>query len=88
MLLNPPFAEWGGPAFFGPMAGSCLSKRVASITRIAESEAELLAPLKAAGIDHGVEDSLRFAAALTSIKMESTGPFKGSLEEVMMRMND
>jgi sugar/nucleoside kinase (ribokinase family) len=48
---GPPFAEWGGPAFFGPMAGSCLSKRVASITRIAESEAELLAPLKAAGID-------------------------------------
>lgn len=38
-------------------------------------------------LDHSVEDSLRFAAALTSIKMESSGPFTGSLEEVIERMN-
>ena len=37
-------------------------------------------------LDHSVEDSLRFAAALTSIKMESTGPFKGSLNDVLERM--
>lgn len=37
-------------------------------------------------LDHSVVDSLRFAAALTSIKMESTGPFRGSLEEVLERM--
>jgi sugar/nucleoside kinase (ribokinase family) len=38
-------------------------------------------------LNHSVEDSLRFAAALTSIKMESLGPFKGSLEDVIERMN-
>jgi len=37
-------------------------------------------------LDHPVEDSLRFAAALTSIKMERAGPFQGSLDDVMERM--
>ena len=37
-------------------------------------------------LDHSVEDSLRFAAAVTSIKMESTGPFRGSLDGVLERM--
>lgn len=36
--------------------------------------------------NHSVEDSLRFAAALVSIKMESPGPFRGSMEEVIARM--
>ena len=39
-------------------------------------------------LDHSVEDSLRFAAALTSIKMESTGPFTGSIEDVIERMDE
>ena len=39
-------------------------------------------------LDHSVEDSLRFAAALTSIKMESIGPFIGSLDDVIKRMGD
>lgn len=38
-------------------------------------------------LDHSVDDSLRFAAALTSIKMESPGPFIGSLDDVIKRMN-
>ena len=38
-------------------------------------------------LDHSVEDSLRFAAALTSIKMESAGPFMGSLDDVIERMD-
>ncbi|MFH0917497.1 MAG: hypothetical protein V1912_13770 [bacterium] len=37
-------------------------------------------------MDHGVPDSLRFAAALTSIKMETLGPFKGTVQEVLDRM--
>ncbi|MCX5805848.1 MAG: PfkB family carbohydrate kinase [Proteobacteria bacterium] len=37
-------------------------------------------------IDHTVEDSLKFAAALVSIKMESEGPFMGTLEDVLARM--
>jgi len=51
-----PFAEWGGPAFFGPLAASCLTKRIASVTRIAKSEAELLSPVKTAGIDLFVQE--------------------------------
>jgi sugar/nucleoside kinase (ribokinase family) len=37
-------------------------------------------------LDHSVEDSLKFATALTSIKMESVGPFMGSLDDVVKRM--
>jgi sugar/nucleoside kinase (ribokinase family) len=37
-------------------------------------------------IDHSVEDSLPFAAALVSIKMEKEGPFMGTLEDVLARM--
>jgi len=38
-------------------------------------------------LDHSVEDSVRFAATLTSIKMESAGPFNGSLDDVIKRMD-
>jgi sugar/nucleoside kinase (ribokinase family) len=38
-------------------------------------------------LDHSVEESIRFAAALTSIKLESTGPFTGSLDDVIKRMD-
>lgn len=37
-------------------------------------------------LDHSVEESLRFAVALTSIKLESVGPFSGCLEDVYSRM--
>jgi sugar/nucleoside kinase (ribokinase family) len=46
-----PFVERGGPAFFGPLAASCLGKRIATVTRIANSETQILEPLKAAGVD-------------------------------------
>lgn len=36
-------------------------------------------------INHGVADSLEFAAALTSIKMETSGPFDGTAEDVLNR---
>jgi sugar/nucleoside kinase (ribokinase family) len=39
-------------------------------------------------LDHSVEDSLRFAAALASIKMESSGPFTGSIEDVIKRIDE
>lgn len=38
-------------------------------------------------LDNSVEDSLRFAAALTSIKLEHSGPFKGSAEDVIARID-
>jgi sugar/nucleoside kinase (ribokinase family) len=39
-------------------------------------------------LDHGVDESLKFAAALVSIKMETPGPFKGTLEEVAKRLRE
>ncbi|MBN1106454.1 MAG: hypothetical protein JXL84_23830 [Deltaproteobacteria bacterium] len=39
-------------------------------------------------IDHDVRESLRFAAALASIKMETPGPFRGSLDHVLARMSE
>lgn len=38
-------------------------------------------------LDHGPAESLKFAAALVSIKMETPGPFKGTLADVLARMN-
>lgn len=38
-------------------------------------------------LDHSVEESLRFAAALASVKMEAPGPFTGSLEDVIRRID-
>lgn len=39
-------------------------------------------------MDHAVEDSLAFAVALASIKMETPGPFRGRLEDVLSRMKE
>jgi sugar/nucleoside kinase (ribokinase family) len=37
-------------------------------------------------LDQGVPESLRFAATLASMKMETPGPFAGTLEQVLERM--
>ena len=37
-------------------------------------------------LDHDVTESLKFAAALVSIKMETPGPFCGSLDDILLRM--
>jgi sugar/nucleoside kinase (ribokinase family) len=39
-------------------------------------------------IDHDVQASLGFAATVASIKMETPGPFRGSLEDVLARMSN
>ena len=39
-------------------------------------------------LDHGPFESLKFAAALVSIKMETPGPFKGTLEDVAKRLRE
>jgi sugar/nucleoside kinase (ribokinase family) len=36
--------------------------------------------------DHGVQESVEYAAALTSMKMERPGPFSGNIEEVLARV--
>ncbi len=38
--------------------------------------------------DYDVPESLKFAAALVSIKMEKAGPFQGTLADVLKRMNN
>lgn len=37
-------------------------------------------------LDYPVDESLKFAASLASIKMETPGPFRGTLEDVIQRM--
>ena len=39
-------------------------------------------------LDHDVRTSLKFAAALVSIKMETPGPFQGTLEDVARRIKE
>ncbi len=39
-------------------------------------------------LDHEVAESLKFAAALVSIKMETPGPFNGTLEDVYKRLKE
>ena len=39
-------------------------------------------------LTHDAEESLRFAAALVSIKMETYGPFQGTLEDVYARLKE
>jgi sugar/nucleoside kinase (ribokinase family) len=39
-------------------------------------------------LDHEVRESLKFAAALVSIKMETPGPFKGTLDDVLIRLKE
>ncbi|MGE5551856.1 MAG: PfkB family carbohydrate kinase [Bacteroidota bacterium] len=36
--------------------------------------------------NHGIEESVRYAAALTSMKMERFGPFSGTVQDVLARM--
>ncbi len=39
-------------------------------------------------LDHDPKESLKFAAALVSIKMETPGPFNGTLQDVLVRLKD
>ncbi|HTP12906.1 MAG TPA: PfkB family carbohydrate kinase [Bacteroidota bacterium] len=39
-------------------------------------------------LDHGPRESLKFAAALVSIKMETPGPFNGTLKDVLIRLKE
>jgi sugar/nucleoside kinase (ribokinase family) len=39
-------------------------------------------------LDHDPKESLKFAAALVSVKMETPGPFNGTLEDVLIRLKE
>ena len=47
----------------------------------------MFAAYLASRLNNSCEYALRFAAALVSIKMESPGPFKGTMSDVLDRMN-
>lgn len=48
----------------------------------------LFAAYAARRLDHEPSEALRFAAALVSLKMESPGPFNGTVADVLARMAD
>jgi len=48
---EPSYFEGCGPVTFSSIAASCLAKRIATVTKITESDEPLLEPLKAAGSD-------------------------------------
>jgi sugar/nucleoside kinase (ribokinase family) len=52
-----PRVGGGGGSFFGAMAASCLGKRLAVVTRMAQSDVHHLDPLRAEGIDVYVQPS-------------------------------
>ena len=48
----------------------------------------LFAAYAAHRLDHGPRESLRFAAALVSLKMERPGPFTGTMADVLARLGE
>jgi len=72
-----PFVERGGPAFFGPLAASCLEKRIAAVTRIANSETQLLEPLKTAGIDLYVKpvETVQYRVVFPTVNIDERQAF-------------
>ncbi len=91
------FEEWGCPETLITRAEGVLARaggatyyehftNRSSVGRTGRGDTVFAAYL-AQRSDHGVAESLKFAAALVSIKMETPGPFRGSLADVFARMN-
>jgi sugar/nucleoside kinase (ribokinase family) len=70
----------GGKTYFEPFSNRSL------VGRTGRGDTALGSYL-ARRLDHEVADSLKFAAAATSIKLESPGPFRGTVEQVLARVN-
>lgn len=71
----------GGEAMFEPFSNSSV------VGRTGRGDTTF-AGYMARRLTHDPAESLKFAAALVSIKMESPGPFHGTLEDVLQRMAD
>jgi sugar/nucleoside kinase (ribokinase family) len=72
-------ARCGGKSFFEPYSNKNLKGRTG------RGDTTFGAYL-CRRMDYPVAESLQFAAALASIKMESPGPFRGSLKDVLDRI--
>ena len=75
------FARAGGKTYYEKFSNSSV------IGRTGRGDTTFSAYL-AWRLKHGVEESLKFAAALVSIKMETYGPFQGTLEGVFARISE
>lgn len=74
-------ARVGGRTFFEKFSNRNLSGRTG------RGDTTFAAYL-ARRLDHGPAESLQFAAALVSLKMETPGPFSGTMAGVLARMNE
>lgn len=91
------FEEWGTKETLITQAGGVLARvngttyyekftNRSSVGRTGRGDTTFAAYL-CARLDHDVKYALKFAAALVSVKMETPGPFKGTMDEVISRMN-
>ncbi len=88
--------QWGSPEIIITSSEGALAQRAgkSAFARFTNSSTKgrmgrgdtLIGSYLARRLNHSVEESLQFAAALTSIKMERPGPFSGSLGDVHGRM--
>jgi sugar/nucleoside kinase (ribokinase family) len=72
-------AHVGGTDYFAPF----FNRSVAGRTGRGDTT---IAAYLTQRMDHSVEYALEFAAAMASIKMETPGPYMGTMEEVLVRM--
>jgi sugar/nucleoside kinase (ribokinase family) len=90
------FAAWGCPEVIITQADGVLAyangqtfyekfSNRSAVGRTGRGDTTFAAYL-ARRMDHDVAESLKFAAALVSIKMETPGPFNGNLDDVLARM--
>jgi len=91
------FEEWGCPESVITRADGVLARvngmtywepfsNVSVVGRTGRGDTTFAAYM-ARRLDHDPDESLKFAAALVSLKMEKAGPFGGTLTDVLERMN-
>ena len=92
------FERWGCPEIVVSRADGALARvggrtlwepfsNRSSVGRTGRGDT-LFAAYAARRLDDGPRESLRFAAALTSLKMERPGPFTGTMADVLARMGE
>jgi len=92
------FEEWGCPEVVITKSEGVLARannrtyyekfsNTSSIGRTGRGDTTFAAYLSYR-LDHDVEESIKFAAALVSIKMETPGPFCGTLEDILARLKE
>ena len=73
--------RYGGKTYFEKFSNRCL------LGRTGRGDTTFTAYISRR-MDHSPLESLKFSAAPASIKLENPGPFTGTLEEVILRMEE